>query len=126
MNRKKNRILVLVLTFALCIGLFAGCGKSAESTGTDQHVKEQDASTEQKADEKTADGKKISIVCTTFPQYDWAREVIGENADQFELTLLLDDGVDLHSYQPTAEDIAKIGSSDIFIYGRACKACFLH
>lgn len=59
---------------------------------------------------------KISIVCTTFPQYDWVREIIGEEAERFDLTLLLDNGVDLHNYQPTAEDVAKISSSDIFIY----------
>jgi zinc transport system substrate-binding protein len=64
----------------------------------------------------SADNKKISIVCTTFPQYDWVREIIGDKAKDFDLTLLLDNGVDLHSYQPTAEDIAKIGAADIFIY----------
>lgn len=61
-------------------------------------------------------GEKIKIVCTTFPQYDWVREVAGEQLQNMDLTLLLDDGVDLHSYQPTAEDIIKINESDLFIY----------
>ena len=30
--------------------------------------------------------------------------------------MLLDNGVDLHSYQPTADDIVKIKSCDMFIY----------
>lgn len=59
----------------------------------------------------------LRIVCTTFPQYDWVRQVLGERADQVELTLLLDNGMDLHSYQPTAVDIIRISESDLFIYG---------
>ena len=31
-------------------------------------------------------------------------------------TMLLDNGVDLHSYQPTADDIMKISDCDLFIY----------
>lgn len=96
---RKNRILSIAFVLTLCLGLLAGCGKSVSEA----------------AKQDTA-ADKISIVCTTFPQYDWVRELIGDKTDQFELTLLLDNGVDLHSYQPTAEDIAKIGSSDIFIY----------
>ena len=42
---------------------------------------------------------KLSIVCTTFPQYDWVRQILGAHADDVELTLLLDNGIDLHNYQ---------------------------
>ena len=58
----------------------------------------------------------LSIVCTTFPQYDWVRRILGDRVNDVELTLLLDSGVDLHSYQPTADDIIKIARSDLFIY----------
>ncbi len=61
------------------------------------------------------DDGKISVVCTIFPEYDWAKEVIGNN-DNVELTLIMNNGTDLHSYQPTVEDIAKIASADLFIY----------
>ncbi len=60
--------------------------------------------------------QRISIVCTTFPQYDWIRNILGGESDAFRLTLLLDTGVDSHSYQPSARDIALISSADIFIY----------
>ncbi|MGJ4849632.1 metal ABC transporter substrate-binding protein [Bacillota bacterium Meth-B3] len=60
--------------------------------------------------------KPLSIVCTTFPQYDWARQILGDKADEVRLTLLLDNGVDLHNYQPTAQDIAAISICDLFIY----------
>jgi zinc transport system substrate-binding protein len=60
---------------------------------------------------------RISIICTTFPHYDWVRQIIGEeNMDRFELTLLLDTGVDLHNYQPTVTDIVKVANCDVFIH----------
>lgn len=58
----------------------------------------------------------LRIVCTTFPQYDWTRCILGERAGDVELTLLLDNGIDLHNYQPTANDILKIARCDLFIY----------
>ena len=59
---------------------------------------------------------KLKVVTTIFPEYDWAKEIIGEKADDVELTLLLNNGVDLHSYQPSVKDIAKIQEADIFVY----------
>ena len=59
--------------------------------------------------------KKLSVVATTFPIYDWTRRVIGDT-DAVDLTLLLDSGVDLHSFNPTAADIMKIATCDLFIY----------
>ena len=59
---------------------------------------------------------KIQIVTTIFPEYDWVKNVLGENPANAEVTLLLDNGVDLHSYQPTVDDIMKITSADLFIY----------
>ena len=60
--------------------------------------------------------KTLSIVCTTFPQYDWVRQILGDHVNDVDLTLLMDNGVDLHNYQPTADDIIKIAQSDLFIY----------
>lgn len=60
-----------------------------------------------------ANADSVKIVTTIFPIYDWVREIVGSNAD---VTLLMDSGIDLHSYQPTAQDIMKISSSDLFIY----------
>ena len=58
----------------------------------------------------------LSVVATVFPQYDWTREILGDNPAGAKLTLLLDDGVDLHICQPTVEDMAKIVECDVFIY----------
>ena len=65
---------------------------------------------------KTSQNDKLRVVCTIFPEYDWVREIMGSHADDAEITMLLDNGVDLHSYQPTADDIIKISSCDMFIY----------
>ncbi len=65
---------------------------------------------------KAEKNNKLKVVTTIFPEYDWAREIIGDKASNVELTLLLGNGVDLHSYQPSIQDIAKISTADIFIY----------
>lgn len=64
----------------------------------------------------SANSDKVSIVTTIFPVYDWVRQIVGDKAEQTELTMLLDNGVDLHSYQPTADDVVKIANCDMFIY----------
>jgi zinc transport system substrate-binding protein len=64
---------------------------------------------------QSPDGK-ISVVCTIFPGYDWTMEILGGNADKFDVSFLLDTGVDMHSYRPSAEALAKISSCDLFIY----------
>ncbi|PHU35791.1 metal ABC transporter substrate-binding protein [Pseudobutyrivibrio ruminis] len=102
--KKKNLILAV-----LCICLMlVGCGAKGEVTPAD-------AGKATEAAQVSEDGKTISVVTTIFPEYDWVRQVVGSNSN-VEITMLLDNGVDLHSYQPTAEDIMKIASCDLFIY----------
>ena len=83
-----------LLALLMLVGALAGCGKQNDTNKTD----------------------KLSIVTTIFPEYDWVRAVLGDKADNAEVTMLLDNGVDLHSYQPTADDIVKISDCDLFIY----------
>lgn len=68
-----------------------------------------------KSDGNSTD-KKLHIVTTIFPEYDWVKEILGDRIENAEITMLLDNGVDLHSYQPTAEDLLKISNCDLFIY----------
>lgn len=58
---------------------------------------------------------KIKIICTTFSEYDWTRQIVGES-DRIEIKYLLDNGVDLHNYQPTMADIIEISDCDMFVY----------
>ena len=66
------------------------------------------------ATQKVSDKK--SIVVTVFPEYDWVMNVIGDLSEEYEVNLLLKNGSDLHSYQPSTKDMASISSCDLFIY----------
>ena len=89
-----KKITALLLALLMLVGVLAGCGKQNDTNKTD----------------------KLSIVTTIFPEYDWVREILGDKADSAEITMLLDNGVDLHSYQPTADDIVKLSDCDLFVY----------
>ena len=92
--KKLNRWIACCLAAVMCVLCLTACsGKTAQ------------------------DGdKKLKIVTTIFPEYDWVKAILGDEIENVELTMLLDNGVDLHSYQPTAEDIRKILECDLFIY----------
>lgn len=59
---------------------------------------------------------KINIVCATFPEYDWCRNIIGD-CDSINLILLVNNGVDIHSFQPSTDDIVTLSNCDMVIYG---------
>ncbi len=61
-----------------------------------------------------AEEKPLKIVTTIFPIYDWVRQIIGEQ--DADVTMLIDSGVDLHNFQPTAQDILTIAQCDLFIF----------
>lgn len=118
--KKKKKLSASSLLLAglfLCIVLSVGCSvvKNTSGKNTTRKNAESENTIEQNSIEK-GNSNKISIVCTTFPQYDWVKNILGEEAEGFDVTLLLDNGVDMHSYQPTVKDIATAGSSDLFIY----------
>ena len=85
----------ILLSLALTAGILTGCSTGSTSKSS---------------------GEKLRIVTTIFPEYDWVREILGDRADHVELTMLLDDGVDLHSFQPTADDMVTISNCDLFLY----------
>lgn len=84
---------------AMAAGCLAGCGQKKSNEQSDS----------------TDDGK-LKVVTTIFPEYDWVKEIAGDKASNMESTMLLDNGVDLHSYQPTSDDILKISDCDLFVY----------
>ncbi len=91
----KKRGIVSVVLCILTVLLVCGCtqGKQAEG-GIDN----------------------ISVVATIFPEYDWVKNLLGENPGNIDLTLLIENGADLHSYQPSVDDIVTIENCDLFIY----------
>lgn len=60
-------------------------------------------------------GDKITVLCTVFPQYDWAASV-AKGSENLEVLLLVENGADLHGYQPSVEDMVKIKQSDAVIF----------
>ncbi|MBR1391024.1 MAG: zinc ABC transporter substrate-binding protein [Lachnospiraceae bacterium] len=91
-----KKFLLLFLTVVIVVGSLSGCSfaKTAGSRSNDT----------------------IQIVTTIFPEYDWVENILGENPAHAKVTMLLDNGVDLHSYQPTADDILTISTCDLFVY----------
>ena len=87
-----KRNILIITALILFAGLLSGCFRREQDGG-------------------------ISIVATIFPQYDWVKQIIGEeNMDRFNLTLLIDSRIDFHSFNPSVSDIATIKRSDVFIY----------
>lgn len=84
-----KKILSILICVVLCITFMCSCGGN------------------------TVRNDELKIVCTAFPQYDYVKNILGTDKG---VTLLIDDGADLHSYEPTATDIIEIGSADLFIY----------
>ena len=90
---------IIVFMLVLILPLAAGCTQVDNNENQD-----------------IPDADNFSIVCTVFPQYDWVRQILGVNADNFDITLLLDNRIDLHNYQPSVDDIVNISNCDLFIY----------
>lgn len=86
-----KKLVAVVLLITNVAMFFSGCGTRKDDDGI------------------------LNILCTVFPVYDWVREIT-KGADNIEVELLVDSGVDMHSYQPAAADIVKIASCDLFIY----------
>ena len=86
-----------ILLLALVVMSFLACSKKEAPI--------------ESSDNKT--DKKIKIVTTLFPTYDFSKEI---GKDKVEVKLILPPGIEPHSYDPTPKDIAEINSSDIFIY----------
>lgn len=91
---KMKKIILIILSVIFTCSIFTGCNNDGTSISNDQY----------------------NIVCTIYPQYDWVMQLLGDNADKYNVTLLLNNGADLHNYQPSAKDIIAISTCDLFIY----------
>ena len=87
----KKKLLTSLISVCACISLCA-CGNSAAS-----------------------DSDEMKITATIFPVYDWCRNLT-EGVEGIDLTYLMSQGTDLHSFQPSADDMVRIAESDLFIY----------
>ena len=114
--KKFISILVAAVMAASCL---SACGQvNSAALETEQSVSDANLSTSEESQSENDNNKteKVKIVTTIFPEYDWVRQIAGDKVSDMDITMLLDNGVDLHSYQPTADDIMKISDCDLFIY----------
>lgn len=84
----------IALLTALCLMLLTGCG-FAETAQSSEPT------------------EKLKVVATIFPQYDFLRAIAG---DRIELSMLLKPGTEIHSYEPSPQEIIAIQKCDLLIY----------
>ena len=124
MMNRKNLYRKAVCVLLLLILVLSGCGgtgaKGVQQTGHSPDASETSPATgmntETAAGISTSDAEensRLQVVTTFFPQYDFARQITGDCAD---VTMLLKPGEEVHSYEPTPQDIKTIQNSDFFIY----------
>ncbi|MBQ2116812.1 MAG: zinc ABC transporter substrate-binding protein [Lachnospiraceae bacterium] len=77
-----KKFISIVLTSLIIGSAITGCGNGSANNADDQG--------------------KISVVTTIFPEYDWVKEITRGN-ENVDITFLLSKGVDLHSFQPSAD-----------------------
>ena len=87
-----KKTISIMLTICLLLVLLSGCGAAQK------------------------DSDKPTVLVTIWPVYDWVKNMLGERAEDFELKLLLDEGVDMHSFQPSVQDMVAVADCDLLIY----------
>ena len=92
-----RKLICIIGVLTLCAAVFIGCG-AKEAPGKQEKV------------------DKYQIVCTTFPQYDWIMHMLGDAAEQFEVSLLVKNSADIHNYQPSTQDMISMKEADLFVY----------
>ena len=68
---------------------------------------------DQKSSASAPPEKKLQIVCTNFPSYDFAKHIV---KDHGEVTMLVKPGMDIHSFSPSPKDLKAVADSDLLIY----------
>lgn len=82
----------IMTVFLLAVFLVTGCSQAPEKPQPEQ--------------------RKLQVVTTMFAAYDFARQVAGDGA---QVTMLIPPGTDIHAYEPTPKDIAKLQQCDILV-----------
>lgn len=88
-----KKVIIYILSVMLIAAFFTSCNTNQSNTDIDEN--------------------KITVVTTVFPVYDWTRNVAG---DRCNIIYLDESGTDMHSFEPTANDILTISKADVFIH----------
>ncbi|QYR19580.1 metal ABC transporter substrate-binding protein [Paenibacillus sp. sptzw28] len=58
-------------------------------------------------------GKKLKVVTTFYPMYEFSKQIGGDHAD---VVALIPPGAEPHDWEPSAKDMAQIKEADVFVY----------
>lgn len=86
-----KKLISVIVAVTMLLAVFSGCSAKGEDSG------------------------KLKIVTTIFPEYDWLKNIT-DGVEDVNVSVLVDNGTDVHSYQPTTDDIVTIATCDVFIY----------
>jgi zinc transport system substrate-binding protein len=90
-----------IKSFVLSAGLaliLSGCGGNSDSSN---------------AQSNADGGKKLNVVTTFYPMYEFSKQVGGDHAD---VIALIPAGAEPHDFEPSAKDMTKVKEADIFVY----------
>jgi zinc transport system substrate-binding protein len=90
MKAKRTLFFVLILGFLCVVGI--ACHKQGQ---------------------ERAKAKKLTVITTLFPLYDFTKNIVGDKA---MVTLLMPPGVEAHSFETKAGDVLKVNTADLFIF----------
>ena len=100
-----KKLITIITIIIICMALLPSCSADDSSNG-------------QSGGAGSRKSGELKIVTTIFPEYDWTRNIIGDNGGKVNatITLMAKKGMDMHSYQPSAKDLVTISECDVFIY----------
>lgn len=90
---KKQKIWQIVSICLLLAVALTGCGGNKAAT--------------------PAEGKKIKVIATIYPVYEFAKQVGG---DKIDVSMLIPPGAEPHDWEPTAKELGKIKTAKLFLY----------
>ena len=97
MKKKFVKSITLLLILTLAMLTLTACGQDSQNTAAE-------------------DSPAYDIVCVDYVTYDWCKALLGDNPAGIELELINDGSTDMHSFQPSVKDIAKLKNASVVIY----------
>ncbi|WP_251006110.1 metal ABC transporter substrate-binding protein [Carnobacterium sp. ISL-102] len=95
---KSTKSIAVGLTLISAAAILASCVTDEQASNSSENTNKED---------------KLKVVTTFYPMYDFTRNVTQDSA---EVSLLLPAGTDVHSFEPSAKEVAEIQEADVFIY----------
>ncbi len=120
MKKEFTTLLAIVFLCVLVAIMACGCAdNNADNTINGEAGSQTSDDASSQAGGMTDDAgnsDELTILCASFSEYDWTRNILGDNPAEIDLELLNTSGVDMHSYQPSVSDMVRIADADLLIY----------